>query len=279
LITRYVADHLYGVSDGHRKQLGYSVVIYSTWLKTPATVEDLTREKVNTYVDWLRNKYAPDTARTQRGNLLCLWRYAVEHNLTTASPIGIRRLRMPQRRPIAWTPREVSALADAAGRVSGRFRGTTIRRGPNLRAFILTAWDTGYRLGDLLILAPSKLYTTTVSIVQHKTQVEAVREISEATWLSVASTVGDDPARDLIWPACRSTYQDWIRRLLKIAPVRPGSIKWIRRGVATAAEAASPGAGTRALGHTRSDTAVWYLDRSQLDRPFRAPPLPPGEGG
>jgi integrase len=277
LITRYVDDHLYGVSSAYRKQLGYSVAIFSSWLSREATLADLTRDRLNPYVDWLRTRYAPDTARTQRGNLLCLWRYAVEHDLTDAAPIGVRRLRMPQRRPQAWTPREVAALADGAGRLPGRFRGTRIRRGPNLRAFVLVAWDTGYRLGDLLSLSPAKLHTTHVAIVQHKTQVEAVREISEATWLAVACTVGDDPNRSRIWPACRTTYQDWIRRLLKVTPVRPGSIKWIRRGVATAAEALTPGAGTRALGHTRADTAVWYLDRSQLETPFRAPPLPPPE--
>lgn len=278
LIRQYCDDHLYGVSDDYRKQLGYAVTIFSGWLARPATVADLSKPTLNRYVDWLRESYAAHTARTQRGSILCLWRYAVDQDLTTQSPVGVRRLRMPPKRPVAWTPREVYVLEQAAARVSGRFRGSPIRRGPNLRALVLTAWDTGFRLGDLLRLAPADVISQTIAIDQHKTGVPVTRTLYDETWLAVACTVADQPERLLIWPLEERTYQDWIQRLREKIPVRPGSMKWIRRAVATACEASQIGDGTRMLGHLQSDTAVWYLDRAQLDRPFQPPRLADAAG-
>lgn len=88
---------------------------------------------------------------------MCLWRHAVEFRIVDQPPIRVRRLRMPARRPECWTPREVSELIAAAWKIRGRFRGTTIRRGPNLASLLMAGWDTGYRLGDLTRLSAENI--------------------------------------------------------------------------------------------------------------------------
>lgn len=279
LIRVYVDEHEFGVSDGHRQQLGYAVAIFSTWLGREATTQDFDRRTVNRYVDYLRSKYRPDTVRTQRGNLLLLWRYALQEGIVESSPEGVRRQRVAYRRPTAWTPGEVARIAQEAGRIPGRFRDTPIRRGPNVRSLVLAAWDTGLRLGDLLRLSPADVSHRIVSVVQQKTGWPVRRELTEITWLACACTVADSPDRSAVWPLRAKCYQDWIHRIVQRLPVRPGSLKWIRRAVATAAEAAEPGGGTRMLGHLDPRTARWYLDRDQLDQPYCPPPLPPAEGG
>jgi len=275
LVPRYCDQHPYGVSRGYRDQLRYSVLILSTWLKHEATLADCSDDQLSLWVDFLRGKYSPDTARTQRGNVLTIWRWAFETRLTDAEPRRVRRVRIPPRRPIAWTPIEVARLADEAGRMPGRWRGTKIRRGPNLRALVLADWSLGIRLGDLLrVRCASVAESRVVEIRQHKTGVPVVATLSEIAWLAIACTVADEPARDLVWPQADNTYQTWIRTLRARIPIRPGSIKWIRRAAATAAEREHPGDGSRVLGHLRADTARYYLDRSQLDRPIVVPALP-----
>lgn len=273
LVGHYTENHVYGVSSGHAKQLRYSVAIFAGWLGRQPELEDLRDDQLSAYVDWLRERYRPDTARTQRGNLLCLWRHAFAWQLVDQEPRRVRRLRMPPRRPAAWSPIEIWRLAEEAGRVRGVFRGSVIRRGPNLRALVLCAWATGYRLGDLLRLAPDDVGADRIiRIDQHKTGVPAVRMLDEQTWLAVACTVADDPERARIWSLGAGTYQAWVRRLQDRVAVRPGSIKWIRRAVGTVCES-QRGDGSAMLGHTDRATLRFYVDLSQLVQPLAAPSL------
>jgi integrase len=276
LIKHYADNHPFGFSPDYRRQLGYSVAMFSIWLQKEASTDDFSDQVLTRYVDYLRGKYAPDTARTQRGNLLTLWRHAVEWRIVESPPLRVRKLKMPPRRPIAWTPAEVATLAAEASRVLGRFPGTRIRRGPNLRALILYDWDTGFRLGDCLRTCVADVDESgKIEIVQHKTRIPAARQLRPDTVLAVACTVADDPARTLVWPMDHRTYQDWITRLRERCVVRPGTFKWIRRAVATASESQAAGGGTAILGHTSAATAVYYLDRAQLAVVIQSPPLPP----
>jgi integrase len=157
--------------------------------------------------------------------------------------------------------------------VQGLFRGFPIRRGPHLSSLVRCLWDSGLRMGDCLRLDPDEISPRGVQVIQHKTGVEVVCWLSRGTLEAIDATMRDQPDRRRIWPLAKRTYQEWVGWLVARAGLR-GSVKWLRRSAATAAEGERPGDGQRLLGHTRGDTTVrYYLDPRLLQREVRPPEL------
>lgn len=258
--TRYqyeVAIDCFGLSLGHTPQ-----------------VEDLTDAAVSRWVDWMgERKYSPSTIVSKRGGLLVLWRAAAAAGLVEP-PGRVRGVRKPQLFTRAWTYEEVARLAAVARCQSGRFRGTKISRAIHVEAFISVAWDSALRLADILSIHRSMIdMQGMMMILQSKTQVEHCIQFQPGTLALIDLTLAEQP-REQVFPLCRRVYQRRLEKLVDIAHLPQGSIKWLRRSSATDAELQVPGGGTRVLGHTSPDTARHYVDRRQLMRPIRPHALP-----
>lgn len=272
LLRSYLSGHPYGVSAGQAKQLKYNL---SGWAKVagyPVTLADLNDEPFNLYVDWLRANRKPDTVRTVRGNLLILWHHAYEAGLTDTAPRRIRKLRPISRCPVAWTLEEVRTLIATAEGLRGCFHGTSRPQAAWWSSLLRTGYDTGLRLGDLLALSRD-LVQGAMIVVQHKTGRHVAVRIRPATLAAIDQTLADEP-RNLVWPLwCgRPTFYEHVRAIVRLAGIRPGTFRWLRKTAATQLERLEPGRGTELLGHaSRSTTETWYIDRSQLS----VPPLPP----
>lgn len=265
VLDRYIRDHPYGVSPGHERQLRVSIQAWQRFAGRPLTVQDLTPDEINRYLDWMRSHRAPDTTRTRRGNLLILWHFAYENELTETAPRRIRKLRPIQRFPLAWTLDELRKLIAEAAGLPGCFWHTRIRRGPWWESLIRTAYDTSLRLGDLLRLAPGDVSDSMV-LEQHKTRRMVHVSVRPATLAVIDQTMADEP-RDVIWRlwGTDETFFQHFRKLVLDAGIRRGTFRWLRRTAATQVEMMWPGRSTELLGHaSRSTTEQWYIDRSQL---------------
>lgn len=270
LLNHYLANHPYGVSDGHAAQLRWSLESYMRFCGSDG-LRVLDIDLANRWIDDLRATRRPDTVRTQRGNLLTLWWHAYREQLVEEPPLRIRRLRPIARSPEAWTICEVRRLFDAAQaeRVRPLFWESLIR----------CAYDTALRLGDLLALRAGAtnlvaMPQTVWRITQHKTGIPLAVQLREQTAASLALHGTGLSASDVIWPLWgrRETFYRHFSRLVVSAAIRPGTFKWLRRTAVTQLELVAPGQGTRLAGHLhRSTTEQWYIDRSQL----MPPPLPP----
>jgi hypothetical protein len=272
LLTQYLVQHEYGVSAGHAHQLRTSLAAWQAFAAHQLTVEDLADEPLNAYLDWMRAHRAPDTVRTRRGNLLILWHWAYQEGHTDIAPRRIRRLRPIPRQPTAWTVQEVRALISTAEGLTGYFHGTVRRRSSWWSSLIRAGYDTGLRLGDLLALRTVKVGPL-ISLTQHKTGRPINLQLRPATLAAIDQTLADEP-RDLVWPlwGTEETFYGHVRALVRLAGIRPGTFRWLRRSAATQLERIEPGRGTELLGHaSRATTETWYIDRSQLT----VPPLPP----
>lgn len=272
LLASYLANHPYGVSPGHTHQLRTSLAAWAKVAGHVLTLDDLRDEPLNAYLDWLRANRAPDTVRTRRGNLLILWHWAYQEELIDLAPRRIRRLRPIPRQPTAWTVQEVRELIATAERLPGCFHGTVRRRAAWWSSLIRAGYDTGLRLGDLLRLRTVEVGPL-ISLVQHKTGRPVNLQLRPATLAAIDQTLADEP-RDIVWPlwGTEETFFGHMRALVRLAGIRPGTFRWLRRSAATQVERVEPGRGTELLGHaSRSTTETWYLDRSQLT----TPPLPP----
>ena len=273
LLSQYLANHEYGVTAGHAKQLFYSVVVWQKWAGRPLRVADFTDEGLNGFIDWYRSCRKPDTVRTRRGNLLILWHWAFEEGITDVAPRRIRKLRPSSRMPQAWTVAEVRTLIATAEALPGCLYRTPRRKAAWWASLIRAGYDTSLRLADLLSL-PTAAVGGQIAVIQHKTGRHVAVRLRPATLAAIDQTLADEP-RDVVWALwCgRQTFYEHFKRLVAESQIRPGTFRWIRRTAVTQLERVAPGQGTRLAGHThRSTTENWYIDRSQLD-PAPLPPL------
>lgn len=274
LVDRYVDEHPYGLAPRTVEQLQVSVAAWEHFAGRRITLDDLDDRTLNRYLDWLRLHRSPDTFRTRRGNILRLWRWAFEEEILDVAPRRIRRLRPTQRLPEAWTRDEVLRLFAAAHRLHRRWRGVSWNQAIWTESLLRAGYDTALRLGDLLALEPKQL-DVRMRITAHKTGRPLVVCLRSETLDLARACVGDHGRSGQVWPLwkSRNAFYEHIRKVVRLAEVREGTFRWLRRAAITACEGADPGSGTRLAGHAaRSTTEQWYIDRSQLDKPV-LPPL------
>ena len=264
LLARYLTHHPYGVAASTEVQLRCTWRAYLRESRATG-LEAFDCQRVNDWLDDLRENRAPDTVRTQRGNLLVVWWWAFREGLIDEPPLRVRRLRPVSRSPQAWTLQEVHQLILAAERDPLRPLWWS--------SLIRTGYDTALRLGDLLRLRRDAV-ADTLEIRQGKTgRVVAVR-LRPETLAVVRRHLGHPTSSPLCWPLWgrREAFYRGFRAVVARAAIRPGTFRWLRRSAATQLEREQPGRGTELLGHaSRRTTEAWYLDRSQLG----SAPLPP----
>lgn len=264
LLTLYLRGHPYGVADSTAVQLRCTWTAYARH-SGRAGLDALDADSVNDWLDQLRIDHAPDTVRTQRGNILVLWWYAFRERLVEEPPLRVRKLRPIRRSPTAWTLDEVRLLIAAAESFHTRrlWTGSLIRAG----------YDSGLRLGDLLALRRDAV-AAVMRIRQAKTSRPVAVRLRPETLQAIEAHLAISPPDTLVWPLWgrREALYRHLRQVVAAAGIRPGTFRWLRRAAATQMERVEPGRGTDLLGHaSRSTTEQWYLDRSQLENV----PLPP----
>lgn len=264
VLALYIQQHPYGLTDGTVSQLRYTMGAYCRFSES-CGLDVFSCEFANRWIDTMRRDKAPDTVRTQRTNLLCVWWWAYREHYVNEPPLRLRRLRPTKRQPEAWTLHEVHTLLATAEADQRRplFWGSLVRSG----------YDTGLRLGDLLTM-PISHVAAVIQMRQHKTGFPVAVQLRPDTLDAIRRQTTGRDTTDLVWPLWgrREALYRAFRHLVASSGIRPGTFRWLRRSAATQVETIQPGAGTALLGHaSRSTTEQWYLDRSQLAHP----PLPP----
>lgn len=237
---------------------------------------ELTGDFLNRFL--VARKAAGLAPRTVRGNRTCammLWKEA--HEIGEAPPVGrVRVVKVPALVPVAFTLDEIRQLIASCAHLRGTFRRFPIRRRIYFESLVECAYDSGLRLGDLLSLERAWIWPGGfLSVVQAKTRNTIRVQLRDTTLAKIDECMADWPGRALIWPqfAERKRLYEYVRRLVKVAGVRPGTLKWIRRSSASYVEAMHPGCGAAHLGHRTSGIAEQFYFDPRIVRPFR--PLPP----
>ena len=289
LMDQYILTHEYGLKQTTIDcWLKPGVSKFEKWLERPAMISDLTLETVNRFIDWLKtNSSSSSMARSRRGPIMLLIRYANDLGIVQRFEGRIRKIRITREIPTGWTASEVKKLLaiclDASFIIKKNSKTTdnhprTIKHnqlstGPRLGLFIggivAVAWDTSLRLGDVLALRWDSLEfdeagNARAHIVMQKTGYLQAITISKQTIGILREIQGAtvEPSEKLLpWPYRREKLYDWVRAYVRESGIRKGTLRWIRRGSASEAERIERGQGKAALGH-RSDwiSAAHYLD-------------------
>lgn len=263
------------VSRGYLQQLRLTLERYGAFLGHEPTSDDLDEATANRWLASMleSGQLARQSIRTQRRNLLVIWRAMFQDRLIDTEPRRVRPVKIDRSAPEAWDQAQVWALVMESQKCQGVFKRSRIPRAAFWRAFILTAWDTGLRLGDLLALNVHQIAADgTLVVKQHKTGWPVVCRLRPETMAAIESTF--PPHRERVFCGLgRDQLFKQFRALVEAANIPKGGTKRIRKSSATAVERETPGAAMLHLGHRTAGLAYQhYVDPTKL---HQNKPMPP----
>ena len=236
-------------------------------------LSDLTAAAINAHLRMRAESCSATTVANERRMVLTLWRWAWEEGRISEAPRGVMKIKNHQKPVRAWTISECRELVKGAE----KFFGQRLRNGADvgrfLQCWVLLAYETGARYGDVFAWRKGNFAGSTVSWVTSKTGVPCTRVVSHKAMDLVADMLNASPDdRVLGWVCCRRQSFRLMRNL--IASCLPGgSGRWLRRSAATHLELNQPGKAQWFLAHKTAGLAArHYLDQSQLVSETLKPP-------
>lgn len=253
-----------------------AIADFRDYLHRDPSTDDLSRDSVNGWIDYRlqESRLSRYTIKTRRGALLAIWRGLYELDELDAGPQRIRKVRLTQANPIAWSREEVQQLLSYVlhEMPSQAMVKTGLPRSLFFGSLIAAGYDTALRLGDLLSLEREWIRTDKagagwLQIQQSKTGYMVASRLNPETMLLVDRLVACNPNRRLIWPlgTRREAFYHAFRKVVLGASIRRGTFRFLRRASTTHIEQIAPGTSHLHAGHV--DPAItrrFYIDADQL---------------
>jgi integrase len=210
-----------------------------------------------------------------RRELLTLWRYAFEEGFTEVPPLRVLRIRAAQRPVEAWSLDQLRQILECAEEDETPIGGLHSRRVCEwMPGWIVIAYDTGLRLGDLLALKRKNIRNGCINTTASKTGKSLTRPLSAYAQEWASRLAQDSPDGSLFsWFLTRRRALVSVRAFLDRHGFG-GSTKFLRRSCATYVEASRPGEAWRYLQHSTPNLVPrHYADASLLAVPSGPPPI------
>lgn len=236
-------------------------------------IPELSADSINSHLSMRRESVSQTTVANERRMLLTLWRWAWEEGLVDSAPRGVQRVKAPLKPVKAWSIEECRALVKGAE----KFFGKRLRNGADLGVFlqcwVVLAYETGARYGDIFSWKGSNISACAIGWVTSKTGVVCTRVLSDSALALVNQMLDKSPdGRILGWVCCRRQSFKFMRKLIESC-LPEGSGKWLRRSSATHVEMQDPGKAQWFLAHKSPGMAArHYLDQRQLAGSAPRPP-------
>lgn len=267
---RYVLSR--SMSAAHQRQLLARILRLERWAGKPVHRHEMTLDTANAWLAELEHSgLQPETVNGYRRSLICVWRFATPDSEPIPRFDRIRKAKEPDKVKHGFRHEEIRQLiATAAVMTTTRADGVPWRYW--WPAYLLAAYNTGQYVSDLRRLAWSDVHTDgTVLLVRHKTG-RLIRAALEPLTIEACRTIGHKSLL-LPWPFTMKSFCEHFKRLVKLAGVREGTAKWIRRSAISYAEREQPGAGRIIAGHASEKTTNrHYRDWTIAPAPVVRPP-------
>jgi integrase len=268
----YCLTHEIGVET--QRQYEIAVRLFERWSGGPVPLSALDPLKVSAWLRDLSADRSPSTVRAKRVQVMSLWRAAADDGLCSPPLRRVRSVRVPAKDPVAWTHAEVCQLLAATARLQ-RWHPCGLRRSDWWALAVRVAWDTGLRWGDMVSIRVDQINEEGVlRMTQSKVQRPILCQLSPGTFAAARASVERCPRGILLpWAGSHETFAQQVSHLVRLAAIRPGTWKWLRRGSATDVELIERGAATAHLGHRPGSriAADNYLDPAILGANRPAP--------
>lgn len=253
---------------------GYLEQLLVLTKRLPWQASDLTPDRIDAYLDAALAHLAPSTVSNHRRMLRTLMRFAADEGHVDKSILRpLRRVKVPPPCPVALDHAQIARWVATAKSMQGGTR--TCAYSILLPAWVLTAYSTGLRTGDLLAIRYDQIRGHRLLLRQHKTSEPHVAWLDDAALRAISQLPRKGP---MIFGSL--TNKDRIlhamRRLVKRAE-QQGTTRWLRRSGATYCEASGKDA-SKYLGHRDPGMKKRYVDRLLLseltDNISSAPSIP-----
>jgi integrase len=262
---------------GTQNQYRRAVRCYSQFIAQPATRADLVETSVNAWLVSLAPRMSPESVRGRKAGLTAVWNWlAGQHLVDAYNPLRLRRIRVPEKVPQAWSVASVRMLLAGAAAVRGRL-ACGVSASEWLTAWVWVGYESGLRPSDLLLLRASQV-SDSVTLVQHKTGKAHSFRLSAAAQAALRPLIAC--GREMVFGVPRSTARRWELKLFAAAEVfgfqrrRGQGLGTLRKTHATeVCRADGLSAAALALGHS-SGTLIARRHYVQPDA-IAPPPAPP----
>lgn len=246
-------------------------------------VTDFDEMLVNTWLAETKESMSGTTRLSRRNIVLRLWIHAAKNSsLNKRPPLPNREsiVRVKRKRPIpeAWPIEDVRRLFAVADRLRGTFANGVSKR-LYWRAYILTAWSTGWRRCDIVVLKLHDIGPTgRLLIVQQKTARHLVSQLLPEAIVAINDLCRHHGHVSVFPHWCSiPTWRKIAKRLVRNAGLMR-AIGRLRSSAGTAVESVQPGAGPGFLGNTPAIFYAHYHDR-RIAQTLPTPPPLTGTGG
>lgn len=250
---------------------GYRWQLIVLCRRLPWQASDLTVEKIDAYLTKALEKLSPSTVANHRRMLVTLRRFALREGLCVDQCTrSVRRVKVVLPPVRAWSHAEIAHLVKAASTMPGNTAYCPLR--VVLPAYIIVAYTTGLRAGDMLSIRHDQIRGHRLALVLRKTGQQHVVPLTAQCLAAIRNLPVRGPRifGDLI-PE-RQLHRHF-HRLVAYAKMA-GSSKFLRRSSATYAELAGIDA-TGHLGHRTANMKRHYLDVLLLSENRRPVPEVP----
>lgn len=270
LETRYFVER--DLEKSTRLFFLLKIGVFGAFLKRSPTLADLNRDTINRFLVKRLEDRSRETVRGERSVLVALWNDAHNVGLLEHPPSRIKPIKKQLPEPEGWDEGQLRKLVAYAATIDGNLKGKGIERAAYWRAFFLTAYDSGLRLGDLELLRSSMVVGAgTYRVSQHKTKKPVEFSISPVTWEAIKAT--HPHARKLIFGGVlsRRSFFLRLREIVTGAGLR-GRTKMIRKSSGSLFERQYPGEGHTHLGNGRDVFLKHYAVDRLIQKKGRLPP-------
>lgn len=247
------------------KQRAVSATYAANLLRTAGRCGSMTSEAVNALLRKRLETRSTNTVRAERTLLLCVWKWAFENDLMAAPPKGIMRVKVRKPPTQAWTVEQLQIAIKSTDRYTGRRTRAGAPLDLMMRTWILLAYESGARFGDVWSFRGDQIEGDVLRWTQSKTG-DALAKVLSPACLAVVRQMAKLSAdgRIIGWACGRRMACRRMREHLDACGLK-GTSKWLRRSGATHIEMLHPGKATLHLGHrTPTLAAQAYIDWGQV---------------
>lgn len=234
-------------------------------LRAAGRITALTADQINALLRKRLETRSTVTVRSERTMILTLWRWAWEADIVESPPKGVMKIKPRKAATQAWTIAQLQGAIEATGRYSGLKTRTGAPCDLLMRAWLLLAYESGARFGDVWAFRLDQLDGDILRWTQHKTGDALAKVLSPACLAAVKEMAALSPDGRILGWACGSRMaQRRMRQHLDACGLK-GTSKWLRRSGATHIEMEHPGKASLHLGHrTPTLAAQAYIDWGQV---------------
>jgi integrase len=235
------------------------------------SISEIRKPNVLRWIAQRLKEVSPRTVKRERGDLLTLWRFAWAEGYHKENPdtLSIPTVRCPKKSPTAWHLDQLQKWIEAAGRLRGNMRGTTVSKADWWRAYILFLYRTASRPSAARLVRPVDVDLEHGFVVLRaevsKTGHDDICRLNEQVIEAIRKIYDPESKYIFYWPY----HPDKIWRLYKQISESAGlptdryhSIGCMRRTTASLVAAnGSVEMARQLLGHASADTTLrHYLD-------------------